>query len=57
MKIFDKEYKTQYMKEVDFLTCKGIRYTFVNRGNDDIRTYKYAKTKELFSALAEFYNL
>lgn len=56
MKIFDKEYKTQYMKEVDFLTDKGIRYTFVKRC-DDIRTYKYAKTKELFNALAEFYSL
>ncbi|MBI6875601.1 hypothetical protein [Clostridium aciditolerans] len=57
MKMFDKEYKTQYMKEVDFLTNKGIRYTFVKRSNDDVRTYKYAKTRELFNALVEFYSL
>lgn len=57
IKKFDKEYKTQYLKEVDFLTDKGIRYAFVKRNVDDIRTYKYAKTKELFSALAEFYSM
>lgn len=55
-KKFDKEYRTQFMKEYDFLTNKGIRYTYVRRGEDGIRTYKYKKTKELFEALAEFYS-
>ena len=52
---FDKEYQTQYLAEVNFLTDKGIRYTFVKRINGLI-TYKYEKTKELFVALTEFYS-
>ena len=51
---FDKEYQTQYLAEVNFLTEKNIRYTFVKKINGLI-TYKYEKTKELFQALQEFY--
>ena len=52
---FDKEYATQYEREMIFLASKGIRYTFVKTING-LTTYKYTKTKQLFSALAEFYN-
>jgi hypothetical protein len=52
---FDKEYSTQFRKEVEFLHEKGIRYEFV-KDVSGITTYKYKKTVELFSALAEFYS-
>ena len=52
---FDKEYQTQYFAEVNFLTSKGIRYSFVKKINGLI-TYKYEKSKELFEALLEFYS-
>ena len=53
-KLFDSEYSTQWRDEVDFLKENGINYTFVKR-NNDISTYKYKKTSELFSALTYFY--
>ena len=56
MKKYDKEYSTQFMPEVDFLSNKGIKYSFVYRNDFDIRTYKYTKTKELFKNLVEFYD-
>jgi len=52
---FDKEYQSQYLAEINYLTEMGIRYTFVKKINGLI-TYKYEKTKELFEALAEFYS-
>lgn len=52
---FDKEYQTQYLAEVNFLTENNIRYTFVKKVNGLI-TYKYEKTKELFGALSNFYS-
>lgn len=52
---FDKEYATQYLQETAFLRDKGIKQTFVKTVNG-LTTYKYKKTKELFSALAEFYS-
>jgi len=51
---FDKEYSTQYKKEVEFLENLDIRYTFVKNINN-ISTYKYTKTPELFKALELFY--
>ena len=48
------EYSTQYRKEVDYLKSKGIKYSFVKRIND-IPTYKYTKSRELFLALSTFY--
>lgn len=53
-KLFDSEYSTQWRDEVDFLKQNGINYTFVKR-NNNISTYKYKKTSELFSKLAYFY--
>ncbi len=51
---YDKEYATQFLQEVEFLSSVGIRYTFV-KFNEGISTYKYAKTQELFEALVLFY--
>lgn len=53
-KLFDSEYSTQWRDEVDFLKKNGINYTFVKR-NNNISTYKYKKTSELFLKLAYFY--
>lgn len=53
-KLFDSEYSTQWRDEVDFLKQNGINYTFVKR-NNNISTYKYKKTSELFLKLAYFY--
>jgi hypothetical protein len=50
----DKEYQTCFLKEVEFLTNKGIRYSFV-KTIEGSRVYKYTKTPKLFSALSLFY--
>lgn len=55
MKKFDKEYSTQWIKEVEWLRSQGIRYVFVKTDKNDITTYKYEKTPELFKELAFFY--
>jgi hypothetical protein len=52
---WDKEYSTQYLKEVDFLTDKGFRWSFAKTNDYGVRIYKYTKTKALFQALSEFY--
>ena len=55
--VFDKEYSTQWRREVKFLEEKGINYTYAKRHPKyPIVKYKYTKTPELFLALAEFYN-
>ena len=46
---FDIEYRTQWRDEVDFLTSRGIYYTFRKKeGEYGIPTYKYTKTLELY---------
>lgn len=55
MKKFDKEYSTQYTPEKDYLLSLGIKPSFVKVIND-VTTYKYKKTYELFKALSVFYN-
>jgi len=53
---FDKEYGTQWILEVDYLSSKGIKPVFIKRDNLSlIKTYKYVKTNDLFKALTEFY--
>lgn len=55
--VFDKEYSTQWRREVQFLKNKGISYTYAKKHYKyPIIRYKYTKTPELFLALAEFYN-
>lgn len=51
---FDKEYSTQYPKEMKYLESLGIKYSFVKEING-ITTYKYSKTSKLFKALESFY--
>ena len=51
---YDKEYRTQYLVEVDFLESKGIKPTFV-KTEYGVENYKYTKTSILFKALTEFY--
>jgi len=52
---FDKEYGTQWSLEVDYLSTKGIKPSFV-KNDGGIRLYKFTKTEELFNALTDFYN-
>ena len=54
MKKFDIEYSTQYTPEKEFLFCHGIKPSFVKVINE-VTTYKYKKTSELFKLLAIFY--
>lgn len=54
MKKFDIEYSTQYTPEKEYLTSLGINPTFVKVINE-VTTYKYKKTPELFKALVFFY--
>lgn len=54
MKKFDIEYSTQYTPEKEFLFCHGIKPNFVKVINE-VTTYKYKKTSELFKLLAIFY--
>lgn len=54
MKKFDIEYRTQYTPEKEYLLSVGIKPTYV-KVIDEVTTYKYKKTPELFKALAIFY--
>lgn len=54
MKKFDKEYSTQYTPEKDYLLSHGIKPSFIKVMNE-VTTYKYTKTSELFELLAIFY--
>ncbi len=54
--LFDKEYSTQYYKEMCYLRDNGIIPTYVKQNKTyDVTTYKYKKTPELFKACAAFY--
>jgi len=55
MKKYDKEYSTQYSPEKDFLLKNGIKPSFVKVIND-VTTYKYTKSAELFKLLSIFYD-
>lgn len=54
MKKFDIEYSTQYTPEKEYLLTMGIKPSFVKVVNE-VTTYKYKKTSELFKLLAIFY--
>ena len=54
MKKYDKEYSTQYTPEKEYLLSIGIEPSFTKVINE-VTTYKYTKTSELFKALAIFY--
>lgn len=55
MKKFDKEYSTQYTPEKDYLMNNGIKPTFIKVVNE-VTTYKYEKSSELFRLLTIFYS-
>lgn len=52
---FDKEYSTQYWKEVKYLESNGIKYSFVKTLENGISVFKYTKTPQLFKLLELFY--
>lgn len=54
MKKYDIEYSTQYTPEKVFLQKNGISPSFVKIVNE-VTTYKYKKTPQLFKLLAFFY--
>lgn len=54
MKKFDKEYSTQYTPEKIYLQEHGIIPSYIKVIND-VTTYKYTKTANLFKLLAVFY--
>lgn len=51
---YDHEYQTEWIKEKEYLSQNGIRYTFVKL-IDGVSVYKYEKTETLFNLLAQFY--
>jgi len=55
MKKFDKEYSTQYTPEKDYLLKMGIVPSYIKVINEVV-TYKYTKTPELFKHLVVFYS-
>lgn len=55
MKKFDKEYSTQYTPEMNYLLSCGISPSYIKIINEVI-TYKYTKSAELFKALSGFYS-
>lgn len=55
-KAYDKEYSTQFRREMEYLQERGFTPTYVRRGGEyHIPTYKYTKTAQLFHAVADFY--
>lgn len=52
---FDREYMTDWLREVRYLADKGIQHEYIRETNYGVSQYKYKKTPELFLALAEFY--
>jgi hypothetical protein len=53
---FDSEYMTEFLREMRFLSSKGIRYTYIRKTRKyGVSQFKYKKTPALFAALVEFY--
>jgi len=57
LKAFDKEYSTEWLREVDYLAEKGIEHVYEKKTDFGVRQFKYTKTPELFEALKEFYTI
>lgn len=55
MKKYDKEYSTQYLPEMLYLSRCGVHPSYVKVING-VTTYKYEKTTRLFSLLVIFYD-
>lgn len=55
-KAFDREYMTEWYREVRYLKEHGIMPTYLKlTPTYHIRQYKYEKTPELFEVLVKFY--
>lgn len=54
MKNIDREYSTQERKEMFYLIDNGEKYVFA-KTYDDITTWKFKKTENLFKLLSEYY--
>lgn len=54
-KYFDKEYSTTFLREIEYLKEQNIEPCYIKKVEDTV-IYKFEKTKELFFALAKFYN-
>lgn len=55
---FDKEYMTEWYREVQYLKQRGVDYSYVRTTEDyGVSQYKYQKTPKLFKILFEFYSL
>ena len=53
-RLYDHEIAISWIKEKEYLSQNGIRYTFVKL-IDGVSVYKYEKTEVLFNLLAQFY--
>lgn len=51
----DQEYSCVWYEEFDYLIKHGLRYTFVKTINN-VTTWKFKKTEQLFLLLADFYS-
>lgn len=52
---FDREYGSDWLKEVAWLREHGVNPVFEKTNQFGVKRYKYTKTPELFAALAIFY--
>ena len=53
---WDKEYATNYLKELRFLETNGVRLCFTKCDEAGLKTFKFEKTPRLFELLMEFYS-
>lgn len=54
---FDKEYMTEWRREVGYLRKRGIMYAYSKVTREGVTQYKYTKTPKLFQVLYEFYSM
>jgi len=55
-KFFDKEYATQYRKEVAYLRDHGFYPCFIKTSSAGVTTYKFKRSSKLFATIAAFYD-
>lgn len=55
MKKIDKEYGTQERQEVFYLIDNGVPFVFAKTDENNVTTWKFKKTKELFGLLTSYY--
>ena len=55
-KKIDREYGTQDRKEMFYLIDNGISFLFAKTDENDVTTWKFKKSKELFDLLSDYYS-